>query len=331
MRRRGVIRRFGGLCLLLWLSGCVTTPARSTCPTGSAASNVPAESPVSAKSSVRGRSWIVARTSRAAAPGKRLETIRALSDAGIPVSVMTAPMIPALNDVEMEAILEAAAEAGAVGAGYTLHAWAQVLGDPYYLEIFWRTAWVAGLTTVLCVLIGAPEAYILSRMQSQGASFADALREAQQAGYAEADPTEDVDGADAAAKLAIISAVGLRRPVKVTEIATRSIRPIEAVDFEYARALGCTIRQIARAEIEKDGSVFAAVRPALVPLTSRFAQIEGSQNIVSVRGVYGGETTFSGSGAGGGADITGHKVGRPAAPDRLSTIQDRSRRKAMEH
>ena len=112
-------------------------------------------------------------------------------------------------------------------------------------------------------------AYILSRMQSQGASFADALREAQQAGYAEADPTEDVDGADAAAKLAIISAVGLRRPVKVTEIATRSIRPIEAVDFEYARALGCTIRQIARAEIEKDGSVFAAVRPALVPQIGR--------------------------------------------------------------
>lgn len=143
-------------------------------------------------------------------------------------------------------------------------------------------------------------AYILSRMQSQGASFADALREAQQAGYAEADPTEDVDGADAAAKLAIISAVGLRRPVKVTEIATRSIRPIEAVDFEYARALGCTIRQIARAEIEQDGSVFAAVRPALVPLNSPFARIEGSQNIVAVRGVYGGETTFSGSGAGGG-------------------------------
>ena len=143
-------------------------------------------------------------------------------------------------------------------------------------------------------------AYILSRMASQGASFADALREAQQAGYAEADPTEDVDGADAAAKLAIISAVGLRRPVKVTEIATRSIRPIESVDFEYARTLGCTIRQIARAEIEEDGSVFAAVRPALVPLNSPFARIEGSQNIVAVRGVYGGETTFSGSGAGGG-------------------------------
>lgn len=143
-------------------------------------------------------------------------------------------------------------------------------------------------------------AYILSRMQKQGASFADALREAQQAGYAEADPTEDVDGADAAAKLAIISAVGLRRPVNVADIATRSIRPIEAVDFEYAQELGCTIRQIARAAIEDDDRVFAAVRPALVQLNSRFGQVEGSQNIVSVRGVHGGETTFSGSGAGGG-------------------------------
>src|SRR5262249_23039159 len=63
-------------------------------------------------------------------------------------------------------------------------------------------------------------AYILSRMQSEGASFGDALKEAQAAGYAEADPTEDVDGADAAAKLAIIAAVGLRRPVRVGDIAT---------------------------------------------------------------------------------------------------------------
>jgi homoserine dehydrogenase len=142
-------------------------------------------------------------------------------------------------------------------------------------------------------------AYILSRMQSEGKSFGEALKEAQAAGYAEADPTEDVDGADAAAKLAIIAAVGLRRPVRVGDIATRSIRPIETVDFEYARELGCTIRQIARASIEDDGRVFAAVRPALVPLNSNFGRVEGSQNVVTVRGVYGGETSFSGSGAGG--------------------------------
>jgi len=142
-------------------------------------------------------------------------------------------------------------------------------------------------------------AYILSRMEKANASFAEALAEAQTAGYAEADPTEDVDGADAAAKLAIISAVGLRRPVRVKDIATRSIRPIEAGDFEYARQLGCTIRQIARASVADDGSVFAAVRPALVPVGSPFGQVSGSQNVVMVRGVFGGETTFSGSGAGG--------------------------------
>jgi len=142
-------------------------------------------------------------------------------------------------------------------------------------------------------------AYILSRMQNEAISFADALTDAQKLGYAEADPSEDLDGADAAAKLAIIAAVGLRRPVRVGDIATRSIRPIEAVDFMYARELGCTIRQIARASAEDNGEVFAAVRPALVPLTSNFGRIEGSQNIVTVRGIFGGETSFSGSGAGG--------------------------------
>jgi homoserine dehydrogenase len=142
-------------------------------------------------------------------------------------------------------------------------------------------------------------AYILSRMQTETISFGDALAEAQRAGYAEADPSEDLDGADAAAKLAIIAAVGLRRPIRVTDIATKSIRPIEPVDFEYARELGCTIRQIARASAEDNGAVFAAVRPALVPLSSGFGRVEGSQNLVTVRGIFGGETSFFGSGAGG--------------------------------
>ena len=165
--------------------------------------------------------------------------------------------------------------------------------------------------------------YILSRMQAEPISFADALAEAQKAGYAEADPTEDLDGADAAAKLAIIAAVGLRRPVRVTDIATRSIRPIEPVDFEYARELGCTIRQIARASAEDNGAVFAAVRPALVPLASDFGRNEGSQNLVTVRGVFGGETSFFGLGrrrlADGGRRRVGRAVGsarrgrRPAA------------------
>lgn len=175
-------------------------------------------------------------------------------------------------------------------------------------------------------------AYILSRMEKANASFAEALAEAQAAGYAEADPTEDVDGADAAAKLAIISAVGLRRPVRVKDIATRSIRPIEAGDFEYARQLGCTIRQIARASVAEDGSVFAAVRPALVPIGSPFGQVSGSQNVVMVRGVFGGETTFSGSGAGGSPTavavvsdvlaIARHRVGNGRASVQPPEVHD---------
>src|SRR5438552_559203 len=142
-------------------------------------------------------------------------------------------------------------------------------------------------------------AYILSRMEKEELPFADALAAAQAAGYAEADPTEDVDGGDAAAKLAIVSAVGLRRPVRVGDIAKQSIRPIDIVDFQYAKEIDCTIRQIARASIQDDGRVFAVVGPALVPLNSAFGRIDGSQNVVMVRGVYGGETSFSGSGAGG--------------------------------
>jgi homoserine dehydrogenase len=167
-------------------------------------------------------------------------------------------------------------------------------------------------------------AYILSRMQNETISFAEALAEAQRAGYAEADPSEDLDGADAAAKLAIIAAVGLRRPVRVTDIATKSIRPIEPVDFEYARELGCTIRQIARASAEDNGSVFAAVRPALVPLSSGFGRVEGSQNLVTVRGIFGGETSFFGSGAGGSptavavvSDVLSVAGRGPAAPSTM--------------
>src|SRR3954468_13640574 len=71
----------------------------------------------------------------------------------------------------------------------------------------------------------------------------------------------------------------------------------------YARELGCTIRQIARASAEDSGAVFAAVRPALVPLSSGFGRVEGSQNLITVRGIFGGETSFSGFGAGGSPTV----------------------------
>jgi len=141
--------------------------------------------------------------------------------------------------------------------------------------------------------------YILNRMDATGLAFADALKEAQALGYAEADPTADVDGYDARAKIAILMAVGLGVQVDPEQIPCRTISSIDSVDFIYARKLDCTIRQVSWGERRADGTVFASVRPALVPLSSPLARVEGSQNLVTVHGKFGGATTFSGFGAGG--------------------------------
>ncbi|MCM3878941.1 MAG: homoserine dehydrogenase [Vicinamibacterales bacterium] len=143
--------------------------------------------------------------------------------------------------------------------------------------------------------------YILTRMDGAGLSFADALKEAQVLGYAEADPTADVDGYDARAKIAILIASGLGCQVNLDDIPCRSISSINNVDFMYARRLDCTIRQVSWAERAPgvDRQLFASVRPALVPLSSPLARVEGSQNLVTVQGEFGGANTFSGFGAGG--------------------------------
>jgi len=150
----------------------------------------------------------------------------------------------------------------------------------------------------ICGILNGTCNYILSQIESNGVPFATALREAQKLGFAEADPTEDIDGFDARAKLAILARIGLHCNVAADSILARSISPIDAVDFEYANQLGCTIRQISQAEL-KDNQLFAAVQPALVPLASPLARVEGSQNLVMATGVYGGETVFGGHGAGG--------------------------------
>src|SRR5271167_2606785 len=144
--------------------------------------------------------------------------------------------------------------------------------------------------------------YILSQIEANGIPFATALREAQKLGFAEADPTEDIEGLDARAKLAILVRVGLHCNVRAESIMARSIAPIDTVDFEYATLLGCTIRQISWAELRMESrgnELFAAVQPALVELSSPLARVEGSQNLVVATGLYGGETVFGGHGAGG--------------------------------
>ena len=154
------------------------------------------------------------------------------------------------------------------------------------------------LTRIRGILNGTCN-YILTRMEADQVSFEEALAEAQRLGYAEADPTADVDGLDARAKLAILIGVGFGCVARVEEIPTGSIAPIASVDFVYARRLGCVIRQVAQAELLADGSLRAAVRPALVSRGSALARVSGSQNIIVVEGEFGGETAYSGLGAGG--------------------------------
>ncbi|MGD0789284.1 MAG: homoserine dehydrogenase [Terracidiphilus sp.] len=139
--------------------------------------------------------------------------------------------------------------------------------------------------------------FILSKMEA-GAEYAPVLAEAQAKGYAEADPTEDVCGFDARAKLAILMRLALRVEVDPEEIVPRPITAITAVDFSYARDLGCTIRQVARAE-QAFGQVAATVGPMLIDLRSPLAWSRGTENMVILTGRYGGDVVFSGHGAGG--------------------------------
>jgi homoserine dehydrogenase len=170
--------------------------------------------------------------------------------------------------------------------------------------------------------------FILSKMQ-EGAEYAPVLADAQAKGYAEADPTEDVGGFDARAKLAILMRLALRVEVDPEEIAPQPITKIAAVDFAYARDLGCTIRQIARADYA-EGKIAATVGPMLVDLHSPLAWSRGTENMVIFSGKYGGDVVFSGHGAGGHptavavvSDLLAlahgsRRVKVPATPARLS-------------
>jgi homoserine dehydrogenase len=155
------------------------------------------------------------------------------------------------------------------------------------------------LTRVAGILNGTCN-YILSRMERERLPFAEALADAQALGFAEADPSQDIEGFDAQAKLAILAHIALRAHVPANAIQARRIDTIDAVDFMYAEQMGCTIRQVAWAERTADPRVLtAAVGPVLVPFDSPLARVRGSENLVTLRGRFGGETTFGGRGAGG--------------------------------
>ena len=141
--------------------------------------------------------------------------------------------------------------------------------------------------------------YILTRMTEAGASYADALAEAQSLGYAERDPTADVEGYDAAAKAAILATVAFGAAVAAGDVYHEGIANITASDIAFAGRLGYRIKLLAIAAEHDDGTIGVRVHPAMVPLDHPLASVRDSYNAVFVEGAAAGNLMFYGRGAGG--------------------------------
>src|ERR1700677_3884176 len=141
--------------------------------------------------------------------------------------------------------------------------------------------------------------YILDRMDSSGADFRDALAEAQALGYAEADPTADVGGYDAAAKAAILASLAFHTRVSTADVYRQGITALTAADIEGARVLGCVVKLLAICERTGDG-ISVRVHPAMISREHPPASVRGAYNAVFVEAESAGRLMFYGAGAGGG-------------------------------
>ena len=142
--------------------------------------------------------------------------------------------------------------------------------------------------------------FILDRMESTGAGYGEALAEASALGYAEADPTADVEGFDAAAKAAILAGIAFHSRVRLDDVHRQGITEVTASDIASARAMGCTVKLLAICERAQDGrSVTARVHPAMIPLSHPLASVREAYNAVFVEADSAGQLMFYGPGAGG--------------------------------
>lgn len=146
-------------------------------------------------------------------------------------------------------------------------------------------------------IINGTSNYILSRMTHEGHGFEEVLKDAQQAGYAEADPTFDVAGIDSAHKLAILVSLAYGTPVNFKEIYTEGITNITPTDIAYAKQFGCTIKLLGVAKLV-DGEIEARVHPTMLPSTSPIAQVEDVYNAIQLVGDAVGDVVLYGRGAG---------------------------------
>jgi len=153
-----------------------------------------------------------------------------------------------------------------------------------------RIQWVAGI-------INGTTNFILSEMRSQGLSFADALADAQRLGYAEADPTFDIEGVDAAHKLSLLSSLAFGVPVQFDKAHIEGITTLAAEDIAHAERLGYTVKLLGITRAREQG-IELRVHPTLVPSESMLANVQGAMNAVMVHGDAVGSTVYYGAGAG---------------------------------
>ncbi len=156
---------------------------------------------------------------------------------------------------------------------------------------------VANKVTSMVGIMNGTSNYILTRMTEEGKAFQEILQDAQKNGYAEADPTFDIEGVDAAHKLALMVNLAFGTPVNIKDIHTEGISSLSTLDIDFAREFGFTIKLLSIAKYQ-DGEVDARVHPTLVPSQSPIAQVGGVYNAIHVVGDMVGDVVLYGKGAG---------------------------------
>jgi homoserine dehydrogenase len=150
---------------------------------------------------------------------------------------------------------------------------------------------------VISGILNGTSNFILTEMEKRGDTLETVLAEAQRLGYAEADPSADIDGYDARSKLSILAALAFGEKIMPSDIYVEGIRRVSPMDFQYARQLGHTIRLICGAQQTHEGLILS-VRPALIRSSTILAGVQGAYNAVWVKGLYGEDTFYYGRGAG---------------------------------
>lgn len=162
-----------------------------------------------------------------------------------------------------------------------------------------RESLVGDAVTAVMGIVNGTTNFILDKMASQGASFADALAEAQHLGFAEADPTADVEGFDAAAKAAILAGLAFHSRVRLDDVTREGITGVTVEDVADAKAMNATIKLIAKASLAPDDSISVGVHPTMVANSHPLASVPGAYNAIFIESRNAGQLMFMGPGAGG--------------------------------